>query len=193
MLQHIAHRLESEVGVEQDIVIGPVAPLGGREEAVVVRAVLVERFQLLLVQARVVLINVDDAVDALLSAAVQKDLQKVLTVPEDVVSAAADDDQRTPVREFVHNARLRQEDLLFEGVRVGEGGHLIEETRGLALHEFHDAVAGEAAVFGHEVDDVVLVIVSDAEAFCEVFADEASAAAALTADRNVIAHGFPPV
>jgi len=132
---------------------------------------------------------------------VDEDVQAVGPVLEDEIRAAADDHARPLVREIADHVRLADVELVRDGHAVhdahgpGRDGDVEQKAAGHGgvFPDLLDELVGEAALLGHAVDKL-LVVIGDAEALGDFLADGSAAAAKLTADGDYLAgHGECPL
>ena len=128
-----------------------------------------------------------------LQRSVNEHLQALRPLPKNVVAAPAYDDTGALVRQLPDNLRLGKEGLKADGdALLGIGGDAdpdggegqVEAASGPLLRP-GDELRGEAALFRGLLDQCA-VIAWDPQPSGQPFADEPSAAAEFTADRNDI-------
>ena len=141
-----------------------------------------------------------NALGAVLHIGMDKHVQAVFAILQNVVGAAADDDARTLIRQSADHIGLADKQLVSHGhgVHHGQGiggnGDIEQETVGhrCIFACFFDEVCVEAAFFRHLIDQF-LVIIRNVQALCNFFADGAAAAAECAADGDhFLRHGIRP-
>ena len=177
--------------VQRQVIVLGVAPLHVGVEAVIGRAALVLIPQTFLRGLLSFTVDLHDAVGAERQIRVDKDLQAVRRVLQNIVGTAANDDARAFCGKVCDDLVLPlPQDILVGGAEGSIGKRRSEEPTGGIFSCFFDIVRREAGLLRHFLNDLC-VIARNTQFFRHLFADGASAAAKLTADGNdSVFHAF---
>jgi hypothetical protein len=122
-----------------------------------------------------------------------KGLQDIRSVPQDVVCAAADNHAGFLVCELLDDLQLGQSDIVLGGKTAfvtGQEGIRKPASVNRVLTGFLDIVTIKAGFLGNLLDQL-LIITRNAEFLRHFLADGSAAAAELPADRNDFLHTVP--
>ena len=142
-------------------------------------------------------VQAHNTLGAVLHIGVDEDVQRIGTVFENKVRAAADDDARPLRGQIADDVGLADVELIGHGHRVDQthrvgGNRDIEQEAagdGGVFADFLNELVREAALLGHLIDQL-LVIVGNSELLGDLLANGSAAAAELPADGNhFVCHG----
>ena len=142
-------------------------------------------------------VQAHNTLGAVLHIGVDEDVQRIGTVFENKVRAAANDDARALGGQIADDVGLADVELIGHGHRVDQthrvgGNRDIEQEAagdGGVFADFLNELVREAALLGHLIDQL-LVIVGNSELLGDLLADGSAAAAELTANGNhFVCHG----
>ena len=185
-------------GVEGDIIVLRLAPLSIRVIAVVVCPRLILLAEALLHTFTVEAVIVHRTIHLVLQGSVDKYMEGIVPILQDVVGAAADDDALLLLRDILNDIALYHIQLILQRKHVtsehlsGIGhvaGDVEQKAAGNVLALLLDKLLRQTTLLRNAIDQF-LVIKCIAEFLRKLAADGTSAAAALTADGDDSLHSL---